>query len=150
MKQRIKRGLFISFVFLTINFPLCAQPVGSNEQFAYIGMTLTELFERFGVPKTVVAARGIEHWQDDVIFQYTDADFFIPRDRVWQVRRTSIQGIRNRERKAAVLLTLGDKAEDRGNYVLFPVSNKDWPLILRVNFSDSGQVNVIYIYRPDL
>jgi hypothetical protein len=141
--------MFLSFILLAINLPLLAQPVGSDEQFAYVGMTLTELFERFGVPRAVIAARGIEHWQDDVIFQYADADFFIHRDRVWQVRVPSVQGIRNRDRKAAVLLTLGDTAEDRGSYVLFPVLGKSWPLLLRVNFNDSGQVNALYIYRPD-
>jgi hypothetical protein len=146
----MKRGLFISFVLLIINLQLWAQPVGSNEQFSYVGMTLTELIERFGVPMVVIAARGNEHWQDDVIFQYAEVDFFIHRDRVWQVRLPSIQGIRSRERKAAVLLMLGDKAEDRGNHVLFFFFGKDWPLMLRVNFSDSGQVNAVYIYRPDL
>ena len=145
----MKRGLFFLSVFLLINIPLWTQSIGSSEQFSFVGMTLAELIELFGAPRAVIAARGSEHWQDDVIFQYADTDFFIHRDRVWQVRLPAIQGIRTRDRKAAVLLTLGDTAEDMGDYILFPVSGRDWPLMLRVNLNNSGQVSAIYIYRPD-
>jgi hypothetical protein len=98
-------------------------------------MTLAELIGSFGAPKTVLSVRGIEQWQDDVVFQYSEGDFYIHRDRVWQVMLPSVYGFSNRDRKAVVLLTLGNKAQDMGNHILFPVSGKDWPLMLRVNMS---------------
>jgi hypothetical protein len=112
-------------------------------------MTLPELIERFGTPKTAIAVRGNEQWQDDVVFQYTEGDFYIYRDRVWQVMLSSACGISNRDRKAAVLLVLGNTAEDKGDHILFSISGKSWPLMLRVNLSNSGLVTAIYIYRPD-
>jgi hypothetical protein len=112
-------------------------------------MTLAGLIERFGVPKTVIAARGNELWQDDVIFRYDDGDFYICIDRVWQVSFTSALGISNKDRKAAVLLVLGNNADDRGDHVLLQISGMDWPLMLRVNFNNSQQVSAIYLYRPD-
>jgi hypothetical protein len=143
----MKRGLFFVLMLL-ISLPLWPQ-VNSDDGLFFVGMTLAELIGRFGAPKTVVAARGNEHWQDDVVFQYSEGDFYVYRDRVWQVRLASAYGISNRDRKAEVLLILGDTADDRGDYVLFPVSGREWPLILRVNFSNSGLVTAIYIYRPD-
>jgi lipopolysaccharide export system protein LptC len=144
----MKRPLFLLLIILT--FPLWAQQTAVNdEKLSYVGMTLAQLFENFGVPKTVLAARGNEYWQDDVVFQYNEGDFFLHRDRVWQVMLTSACGIANRDRKAVVLLTLGNAAQDMGDHILLPVSGKDWPLMLRVNISSSGQVSAIYIYRPD-
>jgi hypothetical protein len=142
----MRRTLFALLIILA--FPLWAQS-DSDEKLSYVGMTLADLFDSFGVPKTVLAARGNEYWQDDVVFQYNEGDFFIHRDRVWQVMLPAACGIANRDRKAAVLLTLGNSAQDRGDHVLFPISGKGWPLMLRVNISNSGQVSAIYIYRPD-
>jgi hypothetical protein len=132
------------------SLPLFAQQaINTDERLSYVGLTLAELIGRFGTPRAVIAARGLEPWQDDVIFEYAEGDFYIYRDRVWQVRLASMYGISRNDRKAAVLLTLGDTAEDRGNYVLFPISGRNWPLALRVNLNDSGLVSAIYIYRPD-
>jgi hypothetical protein len=135
-------------LLIILAFPLWAQNT-NDEKLSYVGMTLTQLSERFGVPKTVLAARGKEEWQDDVVFQYSEGDFYIHRDRVWQVMLPSAYGVSNRDRKAAVLLALGNMAQDRGGHILFPVSGKDWPLMLRLNMNNSQQVTSIYIYRPD-
>ena len=123
--------------------------IANDEKLSFVGMTLSELIERFGTPKAALAARGNEQWQDDVIFQYNEGDFYIHRDRVWQVMLSSACGVSNRDRKAAVLLALGNTAQDRGDYILLPISGKDWPLMLRVNMNNSGQVSAIYIYRSD-
>jgi NAD/NADP transhydrogenase beta subunit len=145
----MKRGLFFS-LFILIITPLWSQQTSAaDEQFSFIGMTLAELIERFGIPSSVNAVRGIEDWQDDVVFQYPQGNFYIYRDRVWQVSLTSVYGINNRDRKASVMLILGSTAEDRGDHVIFPVTGKNWPLMMRVNFSSSGLVSAIYIYRPD-
>jgi hypothetical protein len=137
-------------ILMHFSLPLFAQQaINNDERLSYVGLTLPELIGRFGIPRTVVAARGLELWQDDVIFEYAEGDFYIYRDRVWQVRLASMYGISRNDRKAAVLLVLGDNAEDRGDYVLFPISGRNWPLMLRVNLNDSGLVSEIYIYRPD-
>ena len=114
-----------------------------------VGMRLAELIERFGPPATVLAARGNELWQDDVIFQYDEMDFFIYRDRVWQVRVASAHGIRVGDPRQAVVLVLGDDVEDRGDYLVSPLTGRDWPLALRVNFNSAERVSAIFIYRPD-
>jgi hypothetical protein len=143
----MKRRVFLTLILL-ISLPLWAQ-VNGDEKLSFVGMTLDDLIGRFGVPKSVIVARGDESWQDDVVFQYTEGDFYIYVDRVWQVRLASVLGISNRDRKTAVLRTLGNTAEDKGDYVLFPISGREWPLMLRVNFNNSGLASAIYIYRPD-
>jgi len=114
-------------------------------------MTLEQLIDRFGPPRAVAAARGIETWQDDVVFQYTGVDFYIHINRVWQVQFTSTHGISHGNRKTAVIQILGNTTQDEGDYALVPVLNKDWPLMMRVNFNsaDNGQVTAIFLYRPD-
>jgi len=147
LKSSMKRQVFFTLILLT-SLSLWAQDNG-DERLSFIGMTLEDLIGRFGTPKSVIVARGNENWQDDVVFQYTEGDFYIYVDRVWQVRLASAFGISNRDRKAAVLRTLGNMAEDRGDHVLFSISASNWPLMLRVNFNNSGQVNAIYLYRSD-
>jgi hypothetical protein len=144
----MKRILLLLLLLLFV-FPLWAQEQAADERLSFIGMRLAELIERFGPPGMVLAARGYEIWQDDVVFQYAEGDFYIYRDRVWQVKLASVCGVSNGDRKAVVLLVLGNAAEDRGDYMIWPVAGKDWPLTLRVNFNNTGHVSAIYLYRPD-
>jgi len=123
--------------------------LGIDEQYAFIGMELEEMIERFGPPRAVFAARGNETWQDDVIFQYTGVDFYIFKDRVWQVKFVSTHGISNGDTKWTVLQTLGNTAQDMGDHVILEITEKNWPLMMRVNFSNTGQVNAIFLYRSN-
>ena len=116
---------------------------------AYIGMKLDELIARYGPPRSVYASRGLELWQDDVVFVYDAGDFYIFRDRVWQAGLRSACGVSVGDSKPAVALTLGKEAADQGDYILFPLPPAGWPLALRVNFNAAGRVTAIYIYRPD-
>jgi hypothetical protein len=120
-----------------------------DDQLSFVGMMLADLLERFGPPRSVITERGNEPWQDDVVFQYNGADFYIYRDRIWQVKLASTYGISNGDRKAAVLLALGNSVEDKEDHVLMAISGRSWPLMMRVNFNNTGQVTAIYIYRPD-
>jgi hypothetical protein len=144
---------FFSLLFLLKILPLWPQAVnanyGTDEKLSFVGMTLAELIERFGAPKTVIAERGNEIWQDDVIFRYDAGDFYIYNDHVWQIKFVSALGISNKDRKPAVLKVLGNNAEDRGDYALLQIPGMNWPLTLRVNFNNSQQVSAIYLYRPD-
>jgi len=151
-----KTPLLLLLFFLV--FPLWAQnqPIyaglSNDEQLSFVGMMMADLLERFGSPRSVLAERGKEVWQDDVVFQYNGADFYIYRDRIWQVKLASTHGISNGDRKAAVMLVLGNRAEDKGDHALLSISGRSWPLMMRVNFNNAGNTGVvtaIYIYRPD-
>lgn len=148
----MKRNLLLPLLLLLV-LPLKAQAISpaisDDEKLLFVGMTLAQLIERLGPPRTVAAVRGVEVWQDDVIFQYAEGDFFIHGDRVWQVRLLSACGISAKERKAAVMQKLGNTAEDKNDHALLSIPGKNWPLTLRVNFNSSGQVSAIFIYRPD-
>jgi hypothetical protein len=125
------------------------QPVNTGEPLSFVGMRLAELIERFGPPETVSTARGGEVWQDDVVFHYAEGEFYIFKDRVWQVKLTAAFGISLRDPKAVALLVLGNEVQDMGDHLLLPLPIGGWPLALRVNFSNTGLVSAIYIYRPD-
>jgi len=155
--------LFFSQQAAAQNLPVYAG-LSNDEQLSFVGMMMADLIEKYGSPRTVITERGNEIWQDDVVFQYNGAEFYIYRDRIWQVKLASTHGVSNGDRKAVVLLTLGNRALDMGNYILMPITGKDWPLMLRVNFDNlnnmeqtalsesaayAAQVTAIFIYRPD-
>jgi len=150
----MKQLLFLLLIFQFI-FPLAAQErplntgLSNEDQYSFIGMTIADVFEKFGPPRTVAAARGAEIWQDDVIFNYTGVDFYFYRDRVWQVKFVTTHGVSNGDRKRSVLLTLGEKAEDNKDHILVPVEGKDWSLMMRINFNNTENVNAIFLYRAD-
>jgi len=135
---------------LLFSSPLWAQEQAGavDAQVSLVGLRLAEVIERFGAPKAVFAARGNELWQDDVVFQYEAGDFYIFRDRVWQVRLASARGVSAGDPKQAALLVLGDKAQDRGDHLLLPISAGALPLMFRVNLN-AGVVSAIFIYRSD-
>jgi hypothetical protein len=122
--------------------------LSQDESLSLIGMKLDELINRFGSPQTVHAARGEELWQDDVVFVYTDNEFYIYHDRVWQVSLKAIYNIKIGDSKAVALLVLGETAQDMGDYILFTVLSGAWPVSLRVN-CNAGKVSAIYVYRTD-
>jgi len=146
----MKRRLFLPLL-LFFALPLWGQEQSNSggDPFSLVGMKLAELIDRFGAPAAVYAARGNEVWQDDVVFRYENADFYIAKDRVWQVKLSTALGINSGDPKQAALLVLGAKAQDKGDHLLMPVSGKDWPLVFRVNVNSAGRVAAIYIYRPD-
>jgi len=147
MRRIAQIGVLLT-LFLLVAFPLLPQEA-AGEPLSFVGMTLADLVERFGTPAAVFAARGNEPWQDDVVFQYAGRDFYIYRDRVWQVKLISAFGVSNGDTRTAALAALGNTAQNRGDHALLPVSGANWPLMLRVNFNETGLVSAIYIYRPD-
>jgi hypothetical protein len=113
-----------------------------------IGMSLETLLSRFGVPRAVYTARGNEEWQDDVVFVYAEGDFYVYRDRVWQIRVKEAYGIRTGDPRPAVSLALGEDAEDFEDHIVLSLPSRGWPLALRVNLDDSGLASALYVYRP--
>jgi len=150
----MRQAVFL-FLFLLIILPLRAQeqPLittpATDELYSLIGLRLPELIERFGTPKTVFAARGNELWQDDVVFQYDEGDFYIYRDRVWQVKLPSARGISVRDHKQVAILVLGDDVRDMGDHLFLPIFGNNWPMTFRVNVNAAGYITAIYIYRSD-
>ncbi|MDR3174722.1 MAG: hypothetical protein LBU19_10765, partial [Treponema sp.] len=113
------------------------------------GLTLEGLYSRFGVPQAVRAVRGEEEWQDDVVLVYPQGDFYVYRDRVWQVGIPSVRGIHLGDSREAVILALGGDAAEGEDCFILPVRNQAWPMALRVNMNGSSQVSGIFIYRSD-
>jgi hypothetical protein len=150
VKREKRRNILICAVLFFIAQALWPQQDGSrdDEIVPIIGLSLEDLFQRFGAPRTVHAARGEENWQDDVVFVYGDRDFYIYRDRVWQIGLKSGYGVKTGDAKAAALLVFADKAQDMGDYLLYPIAGGAWPLSLRVNFN-AGKISGMFVYRTD-
>jgi hypothetical protein len=118
---------------------------------ALVGLTLKDLFSRFGAPESVYAIRGSEAWQDDVVFVYQNYDFYVYKDHVWQVGVKSAFGVKIGDSRGTVLLALDEeKRHDFDTCILFPLPSHGWPLMLRLNFDNAEKTQAIFIYRPDV
>jgi len=151
-----KKKFLIRFIF-----PYCLLCIGllcfgisgfaqteSEDPALIVGLTLSELINRFGVPKQVYAVRGVAAWQDDVVFVYDAGEFFIFGNRVWQIKIRTAYNIKEGDTKAAVTRVFGESRDYEG-YTLYQLPAKAWPMMLRVNWDTSGKVAGIYIYRSD-
>jgi hypothetical protein len=143
-------SVFLAVILLAGLTAFLPAQTAAEDPASLIGLTLQELIARMGIPQSVYAVRGMEEWQDDVVFVYTDGDFYVFKDRVWQVGINAAFRIRAGDPKAAALLALGEGAEDRGDHLHYPIAGRSWPLALRCNFDSTGKVTVIFIYRSDL
>jgi hypothetical protein len=114
-----------------------------------IGLTLEGAIARFGVPKSVYPIRGLEVWQDDVVFEYDDRDLYVYKDRVWQVGLKTAYGISLGDRRAVALLALGEGYQNYDDHILFPLPSRGWPMTLRVNINAAGTVSALFVYRSD-
>ena len=143
--------ILLFFVFFGL-LPLHAVP---GAEAAFVGLTLEELINRFGVPRSVHAVRGLEEWQDDVVFVYEEGDFYIFRDRVWQVGLRTFMGINSGDPGSIVSLILDSvpgfsRLRSPENSVSYYMYDGSWPMILRCDFDDRGRIRGIFIFRSDL
>jgi hypothetical protein len=143
--------LVLAAVFLgwTLTAAWAQNAAGAEDPAALIGLPLGELFARFGPPQSVYTARGLEEWQDDVVFRYGDREFYLYKDRVWQVGLSSAYGIRIGEKRDVIPLVLGEGAAVYEGHVLFPLGNQSWAMTLRFNTDRTGVVSAIFLYRSD-
>jgi hypothetical protein len=116
---------------------------------ALVGLTLEELVSRFGLPQSVHAVRGHEPWQDDVVFIYEAGDFYVYKDRVWQIEVKTAYGIKIGDNLGAISWMLGEGTQMYSDYFLIPLRGHPWPLMLRINITSAGVISGIFIYRPD-
>jgi len=146
-------GLLLWTAFLSL--PLGAQEnpapgaLPQEDIAGYVGLTLEAILSRFGTPQGVYPVRGLEEWQDDVVFVYPQGDFYLYRDRVWQVGLKAAKGLALGDSRELVLLVLGEKARDRGNRIDLEMEGYSWPLTLRFQMDEKGRVRGIFLYRPD-
>jgi hypothetical protein len=145
------KQLFV-FCLATVLFPLSAEEAASQTDGDAVGLALPEVFARYGYPDTVHAVRGVEEWQDDVVFRYGSRklDIYIYKDRVWQTRVSNVFGLTTGDRKVAAMLILDGHIEDKGGYLLYTYQDTVWPKYARFNIDGSGRISAIYIYRPDM
>jgi hypothetical protein len=123
---------------------------GIGDPAALIGLTLEELLRQFGTPLSVYAVRGLEEWQDDVVFVYDEADFYIYKDRVWQLGLKSAYGIKTGDTRAVAILAMqGAVEQSASSYLQYSLQNRAWNIKLRINFDRTGLVSVIFVYRSD-
>ncbi|MDR2363034.1 MAG: hypothetical protein LBD65_01275 [Spirochaetaceae bacterium] len=122
---------------------------GEEDPSALIGLTLEEVLSRFGPPRLVYPVRGLEEWQDDVVFEYENRDLYIHRDRVWQVGLTSAYGITRGDPRSLALLVLGERARNFDGYIAVSFPGGSWPLRIRVNIDSQDKVAGVFIYRSD-
>ncbi|MDR1074093.1 MAG: hypothetical protein LBL45_10545 [Treponema sp.] len=126
-----------------------ASPVADNPV-DLVGLTLEELHAKFGLPQRVYAARGLEAWQDDVVFVYPAIDCYIFEDHVWQVSVQMAYGVKTGDERAYVKTQLWGKTLDFDDALLFKLPSGSWEMMLRVNFDTGGKVRAIFIYRSDM
>ncbi|MDR1903051.1 MAG: hypothetical protein LBQ88_12320 [Treponema sp.] len=123
---------------------------GIGDPAGFIGFTLEELLRQFGAPLSVYAVRGLEEWQDDVVFVYNEADFYVYKDRVWQLGLKSAYGIKTGDSRSSAMLAMqGPVEQSASSYVQCSLQNKPWNTKLRVNFDRAGLVSIIFVYRSD-
>lgn len=115
----------------------------------WIGVSLTEAYQLFGVPKSVRVVRGSEPWQDDVVFTYDNLELYFMKDRVWKVRSDSAFGFKRGASQDAVLASLGEPLHRLDSDFIYQLPGHAWPIRLRVGFDEAGQASDIYAYRAD-
>ncbi|MDR1216231.1 MAG: hypothetical protein LBK25_06090 [Treponema sp.] len=151
--MRLKRNTLFFCFWLSFQ-PLVSQAQSASSQAepieSVIGMTAAEVFSQFGAPQTVYAVRGMESWQDDIVFAYKDFDCYVYQDHVWQISVKSALGINIGDSRDVADLVLNDAAIVFDDCMIAPLPSKDWPLVIRVNFNDKGKIIALFIYRPDM
>ena len=117
---------------------------------SFIGFSLEDLIDHFGVPRSVYAVRGLHEWDDDVVFVYDEGDFYVIKDRVWQIGLSVAYLIRAGDSRTTVDLGFGRSLNSGENFAIYPLGGHNWPMALRFNFDSAGRVTAIFIYRSDI
>ena len=119
----------------------------SVNPFELLTLKISDLFNRFGPPVSVYAVRGEQSWQDDVVFEYGEVDFYLYKDQVWQVSLPKAQGISKGDPEKAIDLVFQNTAQKGANFYTIRFNERPWPIELRINTNKSGKVSAIYLYR---
>jgi hypothetical protein len=115
--------------------------------FELLTFKISDLFNRFGPPVSVYAVRGEQSWQDDVVLEYAEVDFYLFKDQVWQVSLPKAQGIAKGDPEKAIDLVFQNLARKGANFYTVLFNERPWPMELRMNIGKNGKVSAIYLYR---
>ena len=124
-------------------------PVFLSDPSVLVGATLDGIFSRFGVPQSVHTVRGLEAWQDDVVFSYPDWDLYWFKDRVWQVGLTTAYGLKKGDTLDTIISTLGKPVQQTDNTLVYSLPSRAWPLRMRILLDNTGALQTLYIFRSD-
>jgi hypothetical protein len=146
----LKRAVLSGVLFILCTGAAWAQYDYANDPASLVGASLRDLISMFGAPQSVYATRGPNTWQDDVVFAYGDWEFYIYKDRVWQISLKAAYGIKIGERREVIPLVLGNGVQIYEGFTLYTYSNRSWPITLRFNTDQYNLITAIFIYRPDI
>jgi hypothetical protein len=149
-KRMLKRVVLSGVLCILCTGEARAQYDYANDPASLVGASLRDLISMFGAPQSVYATRGPNTWQDDVVFAYGDWEFYIYRDRVWQISLKAAYGIKIGERREVIPLILGNGVQIYEGFTLYTYSNRSWPITLRFNTDQYNLITAIFIYRPDI
>ncbi|MDR0539404.1 MAG: hypothetical protein LBG74_02720 [Spirochaetaceae bacterium] len=122
------------------------QNPASAGPFELLALRLPELFQRFGPPVAVYAARGEYDWQDDVVFEYPGVNFYLYKDQVWQVSLTKAFGLSCGDPEKAVTLVFKNAVLNGKDIFTVTFNEFPWPAELRINII-KGKVDALYLYK---
>jgi hypothetical protein len=152
MKVRVILTLAIVLAF---SAHLIAQSAIMEDAAApYLGLGLADALTRFGAPDTVFAVRGIEAWQDDVVFSYASGfSLFWFGDRLWQIRFAvpyagSVYGLSLGDPADKVFSLLGEPFEAPEGALVYRLPYQGYPVRLRLVVKE-GRLADAYLYRAD-
>lgn len=126
---------------------LPAQTPENSDPFSLLALGLAGVFDSFGTPQAVYALRGEHPWQDDVVLQYKNVDFYIYKDQVWQVGVKKIMGVSLGDPEKVIELVFKDSAQIKKDYITVLFNDRPWPAELRFNINKNKKVSAIYLYR---
>jgi len=121
-----------------------------------LGYTPELTLVTLGAPARIRAVRGLEAWQDDVVFEYPDLKLalFFWEDRVWQLRADSgfsgsLAGQSLVPDYGQLEVIYGRTRAQGPTWQEWAVPGSAWPLRLRMVTDDGDNSVFFYIYRAD-
>jgi hypothetical protein len=157
MKKKLINGCLLFYFFLAVLYseeipggaPVYKTIKDIEDPVMLIGLGIEDVLTMFGPPVNVYALRGGEEWQDDVVFEYNKIDFYLYRNRVWQITPPEVNNISVGDPGTVVALVHGDKLNDKGAYIITEIPGRAWKIEIRYNIDAKGKIATIYIYRTD-
>ena len=121
-----------------------------------LGAEVSRILALFGPPPALYALRGLEPWQDDVVFDYPERGVacFFWHERVWQLRLGAgspelVPGLAWPVTPAGLEERLGPPDRPETGWLEWPVGGLPWRVRLRLLPAADGQPEQLYLYRAD-
>lgn len=121
---------------------------------AIVGMDIAAAFSRFGPPATLLAVRGDEPWQDDVLLGYPQGyGLYVFKGQVWQVRFASpyagpVLGLFVGDALEKAYSLLGSPLYLDASLAVWELPRRGFPMRLRAIVRD-GLLVELYVQRAD-